>query len=140
MSNIGQKRLESVFAITRYVIGGATAAAVPTGGTIPKQLLLTTTDILMYANIWKIYFEEDLTGKQLLEIMTELGFVTVVAAGASYVANKSTTAIIGELTQWTGPLGWGPTAAITGSLSGLFGAAWALYCDNLYERKLNQSR
>lgn len=29
-------------------------------------------------------------------------------------------------------MGWGVKAAMAGSLSGLFGAAWALYCDRLY--------
>ncbi|MBD2501936.1 hypothetical protein [Anabaena azotica] len=133
MSNIGKKRLETVLAIATYSIGSGTATAAPTpGGEISKQIVLTASDGLMYTSIWKIYFEEDLLNKEMLEILAEIGLITASAAGTTYVVSKVSTAIIKEMTNWTGPLGWGVTAAIALSLSGLFGVAWALYCDHLY--------
>lgn len=139
MSNLGKKRLDAVLAIATYAIGGATAAAVPTpGGEIPKQLVLTASDILMYTSIWKIYFAEELSTKGIIEILTELGLVTVGGAGTAYVVSKVSTAILKEISNWTGPLGWSVIAAISGSLSALFGVAWALYCDRLCEQKETQ--
>jgi hypothetical protein len=136
MSNLGKKRLEVALTVATYAIGGGTASVVPTPGVeIPKQLLLTTADVLMYANIWKIYFEEDLHTKGLLEIMAELGLVAVAATGAAYVAAKVSTAILKELTHWTGPIGWTITGVVASSLSGLFGVTWALYCDQLYSQR-----
>ncbi|AKG20417.1 hypothetical protein [Calothrix sp. 336/3] len=136
VSNLGRKRLETTLAIAGYAVGGGMAAAAPgLGGKIPTQLLLTTSDILLYTRIWKIYFDEDLSNKQVLEMLTELGLVTAVAAGVSYVASRATTAILMEINNWLGPVGWGATAAIAGSITGLFGAAWAVYCDNLYSQK-----
>jgi hypothetical protein len=139
VSNLGKKRLDTTLAIATYVIGGATAAAVPTpGGEIPKQIFLTASDILMYIKIWRIYFEEDLSSKSIVEMLTELGLVSAVGAGSAYIISKATTAILKEIANWAGPIGpigWGITGAIAGSLSGLFGAAWALYCDNLYNQK-----
>jgi hypothetical protein len=136
MSNLGKKRLETVLAIATYSIGSGTATATPTpGGEIPKQIILTASDSLMYISIWKIYFAEELSSKGLLEILTEIGLVTVGAAGTTYIVSKASTAIIKEITNWTGPLGWGVTAAIAGSLSGMFGVAWALYCDQLYSQR-----
>jgi hypothetical protein len=93
----------------------------------------------MYTSIWKTYFEEDLSTKGLLEILVELGLVTVAATGTAYIVGKASTAILKEITNWTGPLGWGILAAISGSITGLFGAAWALYCDHLYSQKEVQS-
>ncbi|HYW18257.1 MAG TPA: hypothetical protein VE956_02915 [Nodularia sp. (in: cyanobacteria)] len=138
MSDFGKKRLEAVLAIASYSIGSGTASSVPTpGGEIPRQLILTASDILMYISIWKIYFQEDLSSQGLIEILGELGLVTVSATGTAYIVSKATTAILKEITNWTGPLGWGITAAIAGSLSGLFGVVWALYCDRLAsEREL----
>ncbi|WP_414576964.1 hypothetical protein [Anabaena sp. CCY 9402-a] len=136
MDNLGKKRLETVLAITTYAIGSGTASVTPTpGGEIPKQLILTTSDILMYTAIWKIYFEEDLSSKGLIEILAELGLVTFGATGTAYLVSKATTGILKEITNWTGPVGWGFTSAIAGSLSGLFGAIWAIYCDYLYSRR-----
>jgi hypothetical protein len=136
MSDLGKKRLDAVLAIATYAIGGATATAAPTpGGEIPKQLLLTASDILMYTSIWKIYFEEELSTKSITEILTQLGLVAVGGAGTAYVVGKVNTAILKEISNWVGPLGWGVTAAIAGSLSSLFGVAWALYCDQIYLQK-----
>jgi hypothetical protein len=86
----------------------------------------------MYAQIWKIYFQEELSRKELMAMLTELGLITVAAAGTAYIVAKGSTAILNEITDWIGPAGWGISAAIAGSLTGLFGAAWAMYCDRLY--------
>ncbi|MDZ7957378.1 MAG: hypothetical protein RMY34_05655 [Aulosira sp. DedQUE10] len=139
MSILGKKRLETALAIATYAVGSGTASAAPTpGGELPKQILLTASDVLMYTSIWKIYFAEDLSQKELVEILAELGLVTIAAAGTAYVVSKASTAVLKEITNWTGPLGWGIIAAIAGSLSGLFGVAWAIYCDQLYSQKQPQ--
>lgn len=139
MSSLGKKRLEASLAIATYAVGSGTASAAPTpGGELPKQILLTTSDVLMYTSIWKIYFEEDLSNKELVEILAELGLVTIAATGTAYVVSKASTALLKEITNWTGPLGWGVVAAIAGSLSGLFGVAWAIYCDQLYSQRQPQ--
>ncbi|OUL30752.1 hypothetical protein BV378_03350 [Nostoc sp. RF31YmG] len=139
MSSLGKKRLEATLAIATYAVGSGTASAAPTpGGEIPKQILLTASDVLMYTSIWKIYFEEDLSKKELVEILAELGLVTIAATGTAYVVSKVSTALLKEISNWTGPLGWGVVAAIAGSLSGLFGVAWAIYCDQLYSQRQPQ--
>jgi len=142
VSSLGKKRLEVALAIASYAVGGGTAAAVPTPCMeVPKQIVLTASDIAMYTTIWKLYFEEDLLHKGLLEMLAEVGLVTVAATGTAYIVAKGSTAILNEITDWAGPMGWGVSAAIAGSLTGLFGALWALYCDRLYsERKLKSAQ
>ncbi len=136
MSSLGKKRLEVALAIATCAAGGGAVSAAPTPGIeIPKQVVLTASDIAMYTSIWKIYFEEDLSSKRVVEMLVELGLVTVAATGTAYIVAKASTAILCELTDWIGPMGWGVAAAIAGSLTGLFGAAWALYCDYLYTQK-----
>lgn len=136
MSKLGKKRLEATSVIVTCALGNASVSVAPTPGVeLPKQFLLTASDVLMYSRIWKTYFEEDLSSKGILEILTELGLVCAVGAGTGYVVSKASTAVLKEIINWTGPLGWGVTAAVAGSVSAMFGAAWALYCDNTYQQK-----
>ena len=138
MSNLGKKRLDALWTIARYAAGGGAISAVPVPGQeVSKQIALTASDILLYTTIWKIYFEEDLSNKQLLEMLAELGLITIAAAGTAYIAVKSTTVLLKEISNLFGPVGWGVAAAITGSVTGLLGAAWLWYCEGLYsEREL----
>ena len=139
MSSLGKKRLEAALAIASYAVGSGAASAAPTPGVeIPKQLILTASDILMYTNIWKIYFEEDLSSKGVLEMLAEVGIVVVAATGTAYIVAKGTTALLNEITDWLGPMGWAVSAAISSSLTGMFGSMWALYCDRLYSQKESQ--
>lgn len=139
MSSVGKKRLEAALAIASYAVGSGAASAAPTPGVeIPKQLILTASDILMYTNIWKIYFEEDLSSKGVLEMLAEVGIVVVAATGTAYIVAKGSTALLNEVTDWLGPMGWGVSAAISSSLTGMFGTMWALYCDRLYSQKESQ--
>ena len=132
----GKKRIEAVLAIAGYAASGGAVSALPSPGVeVPKQFALTAADIGMYTLIWKIYFEEELSHKNLLEILAELGMVTIGAIGTAYIVGKVSTAILSEINDWLGPVGWGVKAAIAGSLSSLFGLAWMLYCDRLYSQK-----
>jgi hypothetical protein len=132
----GKKRIEAVLAIAGYAASGGAVSALPSPGVeVPKQFVLTAADIGMYTAIWKIYFEEDLSHKNLVEILVELGIVTIGAVGTAYIVAKVSTAILSEINDWFGPVGWGFKAAIAGTLSGLFGLAWTLYCDRLYSQK-----
>ncbi|RUR84498.1 hypothetical protein ACF3DV_19525 [Chlorogloeopsis fritschii PCC 9212] len=139
VSSLGKKRLEVALAIATCAIGSGGASAAPTPGIeVPKQVVLTASDIAMYTSIWKIYFQEDLSDKNVIEMLAELGLVTVAAAGTAYVVSKVSTAVLCEITDWLGPMGWAVGAAIAGSLTGLFGAAWAVYCDYLFCQKQPQ--
>ncbi|MCP2729924.1 hypothetical protein [Limnofasciculus baicalensis] len=136
MSNLGKKRLDTIWAIASYAAGSSTIAAAPTpGGTITKQVILTASDILMYTQIWKTYFEEELSEKELIDMLKDLGLIAVAAAGSAYIVVQSSTIIVREIINWFGPIGWGISAIITGSLNALCGAALAIYCDRIYCQK-----
>ncbi|MDZ8081554.1 MAG: hypothetical protein RMY36_029340 [Nostoc sp. SerVER01] len=140
MSNLGKKRLEAGLAIATYSIGNGTASAAPTPGVeLPKQIVLTASDVAMYTTIWKIYFHEDLSSKGILEMLAELGLVTLAATGTAYIVSKTTTAIACEIADWLGPVGWGIAAVIATSITGLFASTWAVYCDRLYSQREPQS-
>ncbi|MGF1499799.1 MAG: hypothetical protein ACFB8W_23675 [Elainellaceae cyanobacterium] len=133
MNRLGKKRLDVALAIAGYATGGAAAAAAPTPVLeLPKQVMFTASDILMYASIWRTYFEEDLSEKHLMDMLTELGIVTIAACGTAYLVGRASTALLCEISDWAGPLGWWMAAVVSGSLAGLSGVAWAVYCDRRY--------
>jgi len=133
VNHLGKKRLEAALVIAGCAASGGAAAAVPTPcGEVPKQVVLTASDILMYVTVWKIYFEEDLSQKELLVLLTEVGIITAAAAGTAYLAAKGSTALLKEITNWAGPMGWWVGALLTGSLTGGLGGLWAFYCDYRY--------
>ncbi|MBW4636312.1 MAG: hypothetical protein KME30_31880 [Iphinoe sp. HA4291-MV1] len=46
MSRLGKKRLEAVLAVATYAVGSGSAIAAPTPGVeLPKQLILTASDV-----------------------------------------------------------------------------------------------
>lgn len=140
MSNIGKKRLEALISLSRYAVGGGTVAAAPLlGGEIPKQIALTASDIFMYLSLWKIYFEADLTQKELLDMLAELGMITITAAGTAYLVAKGSSALLCEIANRFGLVGWGIAATVTGSLTGVCGLLWILYCDFLYQNKMQNN-
>jgi hypothetical protein len=140
MNDLGKKRLEAAWTIAGYATGGGAVSMAATPGVeVPKQVLLAVSDVLMYGTIWKIYFEEDLAQKELLEILAELGLVTVTATGAAYLVAEATAAIAREISNWLGPSGWGVSAIIASSLTATIGALWALHCDQLYQERQAQA-
>lgn len=140
MSNEGKKRLDAVWALTSYAVSGGIITAVGVPGTeIPKQITLTASDVMLYGTIWKIYFEEELSSKKLLDVLAELGLITVAAAGTAYVVARGSSALLREITNRFGPVGWGVSAAITSSATGAIGAVWIWYCEQLYLKRSSQN-
>ncbi|WP_193195640.1 hypothetical protein [Nostoc sp. MG11] len=67
--------------------------------------MLTASDIAMYTTIWKIYFHEDLSSQGILDMLAQLGLVTLAATGTAYMVAKTTTTIVSEITDWMGRKG-----------------------------------
>lgn len=140
MNHLGKKRLEAALAIAGCAASGGAATAVPMPcGEVPKQVVLTASDILMYVTVWKIYFEEDLSQKDLLALLAEVGIITAAAAGTAYLAAKGSTALLKEITNWAGPMAWWVGALLAGSLTGGLGGLWAFYCDYRYCQQMAPS-
>lgn len=136
MNQLEKKRLDTTLAIANYAASSSTVVTAPTPGLeLPKQVILTASDTLLYATIWKIYFEEELAQKDLLEILVEVGVVAVTSAGTTYLISKGSLAILCELTDWLGPPGWALKIVVSGSLIGMVGVVWAMICDRMYQEK-----
>lgn len=140
MKQLEKKRLEAALAIASYAASSGAVVTAPTPGLeLPKQVVLTASDTLLYATIWKIYFEDDLAQKELLEILAEVGLVVVTSVGTTYLVTKGSMVLLGELAGWLGPPGWALKVLVSGSLIGLVAVMWTVMCDRIYISRSNRS-
>jgi hypothetical protein len=133
VSNLNQKRKRVFVAILAAVCGSGVVIADPTPSIeIPKQIFMTVADVAMCAVIWDIYFDEELSQKDIKSILVELGLITLISVGTAYVTAKAITGLISQLIDGLGSIGWGVAGLIAGLATALLGLAWAFYCDDLY--------
>ncbi len=135
MSNLNHRRKKAALAILAAAGGSGVVMAIPIpipSVEIPKQVFMTAANVAMYTVIWDIYFDEELSQKDIKSILLDLSLITLISAGTAYITAKGTTALISDITNWLGAIGWGVAGAIAGSATGLLGLAWTFYCDDLY--------
>lgn len=140
MNELKKKRMKAAMKIIPYAIGGSAATSIPIPGVaFTTEIVMTAADILMCMDIWHIYFEEDLSQKKLMHILQDLGLVAVAGVGTAYIFSKVTTAVVNEIATFFGPIGWGVAPVISGSVTGIFGAFWIMYCEGLYRNECSQA-
>lgn len=133
VSNISSKRKKVVIAILAAVGGIGFVNATPESSIeLAKQAFMTAANVAMFAVIWDIYFDEDLSQKDVKSILVDLGIITLVSAGTAFIIAKAIAVLLKDIDQWLGLIGWGIAGVVAGLVTGLLGLAWACYCDDLY--------
>lgn len=136
MSSLHHKRKQVSIAILAAVFGTGVVTATPTPNLeISKQVFLTIANVAMCALVWNIYFDEELSKKDIISILLDLSIVTVISAFTAYVTAKGITALINDITNWLGVIGWVVIGIIAGLATSLLGIGWASYCDDLYRHQ-----
>ncbi|MDJ0686949.1 MAG: hypothetical protein QNJ41_00410 [Xenococcaceae cyanobacterium MO_188.B32] len=136
MSSLHHKRKQVSIAILATVFGTGVVTATPTPNLeISKQVFLTIANVAMCALVWNIYFDEELSKKDIISILLDLSIVTVISAFTAYVTAKGITALINDITNWLGVIGWVVIGIIAGLATSLLGIGWASYCDDLYRHQ-----
>lgn len=136
MSSLHQKRKQVFIAILAAVFGSGVVTATPTPNLeISKQVFLTIANVAMCALVWNIYFDEELSKKDIISILLDLLVVTVISAFTAYITAKGITTLINDVTSWLGRMGWLVIGIMAGSSTSLLGIGWASYCDDLYRHQ-----
>lgn len=136
MSSLRPKRNRVFLAILAAVSGSGVVTAAPTPDMeIPKQIFLTVADVAMCTVIWDIYFDEELSQKNIKSILLDLLLIAVISVVTALVTAKAITALISQITNWLGAIGWLVAGLIAGVATSLLGVAWAFYCDDLYRHQ-----
>ena len=138
VSILHHKRKQASIAILAAVFGTGVVTATPTPDIeVSKQVFLTIANVAMCAIVWNIYFDEELSKKDIVSILLDLLVVTVISAFTAYVTAKGITTLINDITSWLGVIGWMVIGIIAGLATSLLGIGWASYCDDLYRHQIH---
>jgi hypothetical protein len=133
MSQIKHKRSKAAIAILAAVVGTSVVTANSTPNIeLSKQVFLTIANVAMCIILWDIYFDEELAKKDIGAVLSEYCLITLSSIVTAYILAKSITAVMNYFVQALGPMGWGITGLLAGTLTGLLGMGWTFYCDDLY--------
>lgn len=136
MSSLRQKRNRVFLVILATASGSGVVTAFPTPDIeIPKQIFLTVAYVAMCTIIWDIYFDEELSQKNVKSILLDLLFIAVISVVTALVTAKAIIALISQVTNWLGAIGWLVAGLIAGVATSLLGVGWAFYCDDLYRHQ-----
>ena len=81
MSNLNLRRKKAALAILAAVGGSGVVMAIPIPNVeIPKQVFMTAANVAMYTVVWDIYFDEELSQKDVKSILLDLSLITLISA------------------------------------------------------------
>lgn len=128
-----QKRYEAFVKITQTVAGAALTGAVP-GPTLElaKQLGISMADAWMCLDIYRKYFDEDLSRGDLTRMMQTTGVVVLSGGIAGYVGIRLAQAALSEILENIPIANSIITAMAFGSSTFLIGLAWLAIVEQNY--------
>lgn len=130
MQELSRKRRKALWAL----IGGAgttgASVVIPTPGwEIPKQAVVAIADLAILAEIYYIYFDENIGPERIKDMLLEMGLVGASGGTIAYTSVKITEGIIHEVLNWVPVIGWIAKGVITGSVTLTVAALWLWACD-----------
>jgi hypothetical protein len=124
------KRWKTLWLIvpTATLTGGAAGAPTP-GLEAPKQAAVSAADIALLAGIYNVYFDEDISPANMMEMLKNAGILIAVGGSVVYGGVKLTEAGIAEVLNFVPGFGWLVSGMITASVTAAVALLWWWYCD-----------
>lgn len=118
-------RYDSLIKITRTMGGAALSGAVPTPTLeLAKQLGISIADAWMCFDIYKAYFEKDLSKQELSKMLQMSGVVILGGGIAGYVGIRLAQAVLSEILEQLPIANSLITGIAFGSSTLIIGLAW----------------
>jgi hypothetical protein len=108
--------------------GGVSGAPTP-GLEGPKQVVVSAADIALLAGIYNVYFDDDITPSNMIEVLKEAGLLIAVGGSIVYGGVKLTEAGLAEVLNFVPGFGWLVSGVITASVTATVATLWWWYCD-----------
>jgi hypothetical protein len=126
-----RKRWKALWVIvpTATATGAASATPTPSLETV-KQAAVTAADIALMANIYNVYFEEEITQGEMIQLLKDAGILIAVGGTLLYGGIKVTESGLAEVLNFVPGVGWGVSGAITATVTLLVAGLFAMYCDS----------
>lgn len=137
---IERKRADALIRIGQHGIGTALAGTVPTPALeLTKQIGIALSDAWMFWDIYKTYYNEELSAKKLRELLGEAGIIVVTGGVIGYGAVRISQSLLGEVLNLVPVAGWLVSGAISGATSVVVGLAWMVFVEDTYRNKYKLS-
>lgn len=131
--NLEKMRYDSLLKITRTMGGAALSGAVPTPTLeLAKQLGISIADAWMCFDIYKTYFEKDLTKRDLSKMLQTTGVVILGGGIAGYVGIRLAQALLSEILEQIPIANSIITGIAFGSSTFIIGLAWLAIVEQNY--------
>ncbi len=139
--NLDQKRLDAMLRITQNAIGTGLAGAVPMPAMeTAKQLGIAVSDAWMFWDIYRIYFNEQITSEKLSDILNKAGMIIVTGGVVSYATLRVSQGILGGILSFIPVAGWLLSGALTGSSSLIAGVFWTGLIESYYMAEKSEQK
>ena len=131
--NLDKLRYDSLLKISRTMGGAALSGAVPTPTLeLAKQLGISIADAWMCFDIYKTYFEKDLTKRELSKMLQTTGIVILGGGLAGYVGIRLAQALLSEVLEQIPIANSIITGIAFGSSTFIIGLAWLAIVEQRY--------
>ncbi len=131
--DIEKMRYDSLLKITRTMGGAALSGAVPTPTLeLAKQLGISIADAWMCFDIYKTYFEKDLSKQELGKMLQMSGVVILGGGIAGYVGIRLAQALLSEILEQIPIANSIITGIAFGSSTFIIGLAWLAIVEQSY--------
>ncbi len=135
--DIEKRRYESLLKITRTMGGAALSGAVPTPTLeLAKQLGISIADAWMCFDIYRTYFDKNLSKQELGKMLQLSGAVILGGGIAGYVGIRLAQALLGEILEQIPIANSIITGIAFGSSTFIIGLAWLAIVEQSYFAQL----
>lgn len=132
-TKLEKKRYDSLLKITRTMGGAALSGAVPTPTLeLAKQLGISIADAWMCFDIYKTYFDKDLSKQDLARMLQTTGVIVLGGGLAGYVGIRLAQALLSEILEQIPIANSIITGIAFGSSTFIIGLAWLAIVEQSY--------
>ncbi len=129
-SDLMKKRRKAFWLIVPVAaLTGGTSGTPTPGLEFPKQAAVSAADIALMAGIYNVYFEEEVSPRDMPELLKQAGILIAVGGGVVYSGLKLTEAGAAEVLNFVPGFGWLLSSLVTTSVTATVAALWWWYCD-----------
>lgn len=132
-TKLEKMRYDSLMKITRTMGGAALSGAVPTPTLeLAKQLGISIADAWMCFDIYKTYFDKDLSKQDLARMLKTTGVIVLGGGLAGYVGIRLAQALLSEILEQIPIANSIITGFAFGSSTFIIGLAWLAIVEQSY--------
>jgi len=129
-----KKQRKSLALILEFALGSTAASSVPTPAfEVSKQIILAAADVTLCWNIYALYYDEDLSVENIVELLKRAGIVTSVGTVLVYTGARTTWGLADEVLNLSG-IGTLVSGVIAGSSTALVGLAFLAWINNAWQQ------